>query len=156
MARRILAVLLLAMAVGQVLSFGRFVDIMATYQLGGGPLPALLAVALIAGEAVAGVSLLLGPAATRHRGAAIGLGVAGAWSVIGLQAFLRGLAVDNCGCFGAYLAQPLRWWVLLQDIEFLALAVWARRSTDPERHRPLPGPARPPAQAMQRSGRPPL
>lgn len=36
-------------------------------------------------------------------------------TVLGAQAFARGLAVDNCGCFGVYLGQPLRWWVPLQD-----------------------------------------
>lgn len=53
------------------------------------------------------------------------------WSALAVQAFARGLAVENCGCFGVHLGQSLRWWVLLEDAEFVALAAWVRRT---ERH----------------------
>jgi hypothetical protein len=53
--------------------------------------------------------------------------VAVVWSLLAAQAFARGLAVGNCGCFGVRLGQPLRWWVLVEDAEFVALAVWVRR-----------------------------
>lgn len=36
------------------------------------------------------------------------------WSLLAVQAYARGLAVANCGCFGVYLAQRLSWFVLLQ------------------------------------------
>ena len=57
----------------------------------------------------------------------VAVAVAVGWTILGTQAFVRGLAVDNCGCFGVHLAQPLRWWVLLEDAEFVALAWWVRR-----------------------------
>lgn len=44
--------------------------------------------------------------------------------MLGLQAFLRGLALENCGCFGVHLAQPLRWWVLLGGLELLLLTIF--------------------------------
>jgi hypothetical protein len=51
-----------------------------------------------------------------------------AWSALGLEAFARGLVLHNCGCFGVHLGQPLRWWVLAEDAEFVALAAWVRAS----------------------------
>ena len=40
------------------------------------------------------------------------------------SAWLRGLVIFNCTCFGAFLPQRLSPWVLLQDI---AVALWATR-----------------------------
>ena len=75
-ARTALAVLLLAMAAGQLSDVGGFVRILATY-----------------------------------------------------------LALHNCGCFGVHLGQPLQWWVLLEDAEFVALAAWVRaRQPEPFLH----------------------
>ena len=44
------------------------------------------------------------------------------------RAYLRGLAVDNCGCFGLYLSQRLSWFVLLQDALLLVYAALMIRS----------------------------
>ena len=127
-ARTVLAVLLLAMAAGQLSDVGGFARILATYRVF--PSGLLTPVAwMVAGvEAMAGV-LLLG---ARRCGGWWALLVAVAWAALGLQAFARGLPVHNCGCFGVHLGQPLRWWVLLEDAEFVALAAWVRAS------RPVP------------------
>lgn len=127
-ARRILGVLILAMATGQALDLGGFVDIIETYELGPTPVSSLVAAALFVGELLAAHGLLAG----RRTGPAAGLAVAVAWSIVGAQAFLRGLDVPNCGCFGVHLGQPLRWWVLVQDVEFMLLAGWVVRQS---RHR---------------------
>jgi hypothetical protein len=125
-ARRILAVLLVAMAAGQLSDFGGFVDIVATYRAGGNTLAALAAAALIVGQAVGGVGLLAASHGRRRRAAGLAVAVAVVWSLLAVQAFARGLAVDNCGCFGVHLGQPLRWWVLVEDAELIALALWVR------------------------------
>ncbi|WP_406175876.1 hypothetical protein [Streptomyces sp. NBC_00996] len=39
------------------------------------------------------------------------------------QAYVRGLTVADCGCFGVYLTQRLGWFVLLQDVLMLVYAV---------------------------------
>jgi hypothetical protein len=39
-----------------------------------------------------------------------------------VQAYLRGLAVGNCGCFGVYLTQRLSLFVLAQDALLLLYA----------------------------------
>lgn len=58
-------------------------------------------------------------------GGRLGLAVAFFWTALGAQAFARGLVIENCGCFGVYLGQELRWWVLLHDAYSLVLAWYA-------------------------------
>lgn len=129
MARRLLGFLLLAMAAGQLSDLGGFVDILVTYRVGGAAIAGVVAAGLIGGELVAGVGLLSGRARLRQIAAVAAVGVAVGWSVLALQAFARGLAVANCGCFGVHLGQSLRWWVLLEDAELVALAAWVRHTT---------------------------
>jgi hypothetical protein len=70
--------------------------------------------------------------------------VALTWSALGAQAFARGLALESCGCFGVHLGQPLRWWVLLEDVELIvwSVLVWRRIGAaslaDPEAERARP------------------
>ena len=137
MGRWILGLLLVAMALGQLSDPAGFVDIVETYDLGGRGLAWLIAGLVFVGEAIGG-ALLLVPAATdagrrrQRRGAAVALVVAIGWSILAVQAFARGLDVPNCGCFGVHLGQRLRWWILLEDLEFMALAWWVGRKLGPE------------------------
>lgn len=151
MARRILAVLLLAMAAGQLSDLTGFVDVLQTYELGGRTIGWLLAMPIVLAEAVAGVGLLRRSGKLRRVGPAVALAVALAWTALGTQAFARGLALDNCGCFGVHLAQPLRWWILLEDAEFIALAWWVRRKdlSGPNDRQPAPVAAETTATAAQ-------
>ncbi len=127
MARRILAVLLLAMTAGQLSDISGFVDALAVYEVGGRPASWVLAISIVAAEAMSGVGLLRRGGTLRRVAPGVAVVVAVAWTILGVQAFARGLVLDNCGCFGVHLAQPLRWWVLLEDAEFIALAWWVRR-----------------------------
>lgn len=135
-ARLALAVLLFTMVAGQLSDVPGFVDIVATYGLGGTAAAGLAAVALIAGEVTAAVGLVSRGQARRHRAASVAVAVALAWGVLAVQAFARGMALDNCGCFGVHAGQPLRWWVLIEDLEFLALAWWVRARTVPSAGEP--------------------
>lgn len=123
MARLYLGGLLSAMALGQALSWGVYTDAVRSYSVAGTD---VLAVLLFAGEVLAGLGLLLPPRVRGMRPAAawIGLGVASLWTLLAVQAFVRGLVIPNCGCFGAYLSQSLAWWVLLEDVAFVALGVF--------------------------------
>jgi hypothetical protein len=108
------------MALGQASDLKGFETALAGYRVVPGTVLAPAARAVIALEAVAALALL-----RRWRGGEIlALAAAVAWSAAGVEAFARGLALQNCGCFGTQLRQPLRWWVLLEDAEFLALAGW--------------------------------
>lgn len=130
-ARLALAALLFAMAAGQLSDLSGFVDIVASYGLGGTAVAGLAAAALIAGEVAAAAGLVSRDQKRRHRAASVAVAVALAWGVLAVQAFARGMALDNCGCFGVHAGQPLRWWVLIEDLEFLALAWWIRARTVP-------------------------
>ena len=123
MARWYFSALLLAMALGQALDFRGFVEILRDYELGGTNTAWALGIALFVGEVVTAV-LLLGRTHWRKTGALFGLLTTIGWTALAVQAFARGLEVDNCGCFGIYLGQPLRWWVLVQDAWFVGIAAW--------------------------------
>lgn len=125
-ARLGLAALLLVMAAGQLSDVTGFVDIMASYGFGATTLAGVVATALITGELTTAVGLVSRTPARRHRAASLAVAVALAWGVLGIQAFARGIALENCGCFGVHAGQPLRWWVLVEDLELLALAWWVR------------------------------
>lgn len=125
-ARLALAALLFAMAAGQLSNVSGFVDIVASYGLGGTAVAGFAGVALIVGEVAAAAGLVSRDQTRRHRAATVAVGVALAWGVLMVQAFTRGMVLDNCGCFGVHAGQPLRWWVLIEDLEFLALAWWVR------------------------------
>ena len=119
-------VLLVGMAAGQLASFDAFRNALGGYDIVGDN--AWSAAIVVGVELAAALGLLASASVARAlgRAAAIaGLGVAGFWSVLAVQAFVRGLELDNCGCFGAYLAQPLRWWVLIEDAYMLLLAWFA-------------------------------
>jgi hypothetical protein len=128
-ARLALAALLFAMGAGQLSNVSGFVDIVASYGLGGTAVAGFAAAALIAGEVAAAAGLVSRDQTRRHRAASVAVGVALAWGVLAVQALARGIALDNCGCFGVHAGQPLRWWVLIEDLEFLALAWWIRART---------------------------
>jgi Methylamine utilisation protein MauE len=133
--------LLAAMAAGQLASLEAFGAALVSYELIGSFVPAAK-VGLPALELVVAVALLLSrrlpPLASKAAGVA-GVLVALVWTTLAAQAFARGLMVANCGCFGAHLAQSLRWWVLLEDAYMVALAFLAARSLGA---RLQPGPSR--------------
>jgi hypothetical protein len=104
MARRILAVLLLAMAAGQLSDLTGFVDAVEAYRIGGRGSAWAFAVPILIAETVSGLGLLRGSALPRRVPSALALVVAIAWTVLGVQAFARGLGLENCGCFGVHLA----------------------------------------------------
>jgi hypothetical protein len=122
--------LLAAMAAGQLASLEAFGAALESYELLGPFLPAAK-IGLPVLEFVVALGLLLSrrlpPLVSRVAGLA-GLLVALIWATLAAQAFVRGLMVANCGCFGAYFAQGLRWWVLVEDAYMLALAFLAARS----------------------------
>jgi hypothetical protein len=130
--------LLVGMAAGQLASFSALRRVLGEYDLFGNA--ASTAVVVVAVELAGSLGLLASASVPRSIGRAAGLAglaVACFWSVLAAQAFARGLELDNCGCFGAYLAQPLRWWVLVEDAYMLVLAWYAAAAAG----LPIPTPA---------------
>ena len=117
--QRVLGGLYVAMAALQLADLPGFVGVLASFQLAGMGMAWAVAVALLAGELVSGGWLLLAPGRRPLVPALVFAATSVLWSALAAQAFSRGLALANCGCFGVYLAQPLRWWVLVQDAALL-------------------------------------
>lgn len=51
------------------------------------------------------------------------------WSVLASQALLRGIHIENCGYFGAYVSQPLINSIMLRDIIFSVWGIYSFYST---------------------------
>ncbi|MFC8407123.1 MauE/DoxX family redox-associated membrane protein [Streptomyces griseoincarnatus] len=113
--RIVLGTVYTAMGVAQLASFGDMPRILSAYGLVTGSAATALAVALIAGELVCGIWFLARPRSKALAPVWVYTAVSVVWTVLAVQAYMRGLAVANCGCFGIYLAQRLSWFVLLQD-----------------------------------------
>ncbi|WP_175407545.1 MauE/DoxX family redox-associated membrane protein [Streptomyces sp. TRM64462] len=120
--RIVLGAVLAAMALGQLASFDAMPAILTAYGLTSGAASTALAVALICAEAVTAVWFLARPRSRAATPVWLYTGVAVVWTVLAAQAFARGVVLDNCGCFGTYLTQPLRWFVLVEDALLLLYA----------------------------------
>ncbi|MFI7140862.1 MauE/DoxX family redox-associated membrane protein [Streptomyces massasporeus] len=132
--RLVLGALCAAMAAGQLASFDAMPGILGAYRLVDGRAATGLAVVLIAGELVCGAWFLARPRSTAIAPVWVFTGVSLIWSTLAVQAFARGLTVDNCGCFGVYLSQRLSWFVLAQDallLLYAALLLRGARSARP-------------------------
>ena len=112
--RYLLAAVLLATAAGKSLDLRGFASAVASYRVLPTALVPAAALAVPVAEMVVAFWLL---AATRLPAAALacaGLhGIYAAWSA---AAVTRGLKLSNCGCFGVFLARPLGWSTVVEDL----------------------------------------
>lgn len=129
--RVVLGAIYTAMALGQLASFDRMPGILAEYGLVDGAAAGVLAGGLVAGELLCGVWFLARPRSKALAPVWAYAAVSLAWTALAVQGFARGLVVDNCGCFGAYLTQTLNWTILVQDgltLLYAALLLRAART----------------------------
>ena len=105
------------MAGGQLRDLSGFRAVQHGYKLGS-LTSSVLAGAFPVIELLGGMCLLV------RRGVRVGsvaaLGAAATWAGLAVSSYARCLVVRNGDCFGLHLAQPLRWWVLVED----AWLVW--------------------------------
>lgn len=134
--RLILSAILLASALGKSLDLPGFVDVLRTYRAF--PDWALWSIGLI----VAGLEWLLGLwllAGWKLRSAALSaLMLNAAYAIWQTVTLLRGLDLPNCGCFGVFFPQPLRWYSPVEDLALAGMCVllWKMSSdTRDERRR---------------------
>src|SRR5918993_2385441 len=120
--RVVLGVVFTGMATGQLASWSAMPSILDAYRLLPTPALPVLAAGLIAAELVCGVWFLTRPGSRAVTPVWIYTVVSMVWAGLGLQAYVRGLPVENCGCFGVYLTQRLSLFVLAQDALLLAYA----------------------------------
>lgn len=119
--RWVLGLTLAATALGKALDVSGFRAVLAAYDL----FPAWslwpIALTMPAIEALIAASMLTG----RRLWAGIVASVAlhlGFAAIVTVE-LLRGVALENCGCFGVFLARPLRWTTPLEDLLLVAITL---------------------------------
>jgi uncharacterized membrane protein YphA (DoxX/SURF4 family) len=123
------ALLFLTTALGKLLDNRGFAEVLRTYQLF--PDKGLLAFAL----SISLVELLLGVILLLNRKIKICslsvLGINCGYLLLAVVTNLRGLKLENCGCFGVFLARPMTWETVVEDavIVFLSVVFWGLEET---------------------------
>ncbi len=120
--RGALGLLILGAGIGKALDVAGFVGVMRTYEM---PLPEASLVPLawgtIAFEVVLGAWVLAGLRMTIA--ALLSVAMHAGYFVLLGSALVRGLELSNCGCFGVFLARPLRWYSPLEDVALIAVSL---------------------------------
>jgi hypothetical protein len=122
--RVLVGLVLIASAVGKILDIPGFIEILSHYQIfSGTAIYTLVAYTLPIIELAIGFSLLL---RWHERLGALGaiLLQLGFLTILTLT-LLRGIPISNCGCFGVFLARPLTWGTIIEDLVLLALSLCA-------------------------------
>jgi hypothetical protein len=119
-ARWFLVMVFLATAIGKLLDNRGFAEVLGQYRLF--PAASLLPLGLFFSlvELAVAFGLAHGPT-LRMAAVAAGLLMLGNAAVLALT-LARGIALENCGCFGVFLARPLAPWSPLEDVALAGLA----------------------------------
>lgn len=122
----LLAAVLFATGLGKALDVAGFARVLVEFRLF--PVWAVepLAVAVTLLELGLALALLVPAWRSRAAWAAVALFLANA-AVLSLT-LLRGIDLVNCGCFGVFLARPLRVFTPLEDIALALLGLFAVRA----------------------------
>ena len=138
-----LGVILLAQGIGKAVDTTGYIEALAAF----GALPdaglGLFGRTWMFAELLSGAGLLATAVGRGQVGrpAAMGaMAVTTAYLVLTGGAWLRGLDVANCTCFGVYLPQKLSLFVLFQDVLMLMWAAWALRTVTPRTYGEAPQP----------------
>lgn len=119
--RTLLGLVLIATGTGKALDMPGFVRVIAAYQL----MPEMgnvwVAYSLPAYELLTGLALFAGVRLREAAWAAVLLHIV--MLAVTLATLLRGIHLDNCGCFGVYFARPLTWGTPVEDAVLLVLSV---------------------------------
>lgn len=128
-ARIVLGVVCLASALGKSLDLSGFVEVLATYRLF--PDQGLWPIALfITGfEWVLSVWLLAGWRI--QTGAFLAMILYALYAAGLVVTLFRGIDLPNCGCYGVFFPQPLRWYSPLEDLVLVGMCYALWRSEKP-------------------------
>ena len=115
-----LGAILLATATGKLADLPGFVDVLRTYRAFADAALLPIALGVSAGELALAIWLFSG---RRLFAAAITSivmhAVYSGWSAASV---LRGLRLENCGCFGVFLKRPLGWPTVAEDLALVGLS----------------------------------
>jgi Methylamine utilisation protein MauE len=120
--RYFLGWLFVATAVGKLLDNRGFAQVINTYQLGI-PDSLLLGTALVVSllELLIGINILRGRALTKNVLATLGFHLG--YASLAFITLLRGIPLSNCGCFGVFLARPLKWTTVVEDLALASISL---------------------------------
>lgn len=120
-----IGLVLLATSIGKLLDLRGFARVLGTYDVFSAPFLAPLSVAVSALELALAVWLFSGRLLARAAAASAVLnGAYAVWAAVGMA---RGLRIPNCGCFGVFLARPLTWGTVAEDLLMTAGSVALHR-----------------------------
>lgn len=121
--RVFVGLILLSTGFGKLLDIPGFIPVLDAYQLMPHSVSVVLAFSLPLIELATGFGLLL---STRP--------IIPAWTAVALHLLMltaviitlqRGIQIDNCGCFGVFLARPLSFQTFIEDLAMLAFSILA-------------------------------
>ena len=117
--RLLIGGVLLASALGKSLDLNGFVDVLITYQLFPSWSLRPVALSIIGIEWILAVWILSGWHLST--GALLALMLNGLFTVGLIVTLFRGLDLPNCGCYGVFFPQPLRWYSPLEDLVLVGI-----------------------------------
>ena len=129
--RLIIGLVCLASALGKSLDLPGFVDVLRTYRLFAEWALSPIAFGITGLEGVLGAWLLAGWRI--QTGALLALILYGLYAAGLVVTLLRGLDLPNCGCYGVFFPQPLRWYSPLEDMVLVGMSYALWRSEKPSR-----------------------
>jgi len=120
----LLAAVFWATGLGKALDMPGFARVLTTFAAFPAGSEGVLAVAITLAELALAVALLV-PGWQRPAAGLAVLFLLGNAALLSVT-LLRGIDLANCGCFGVFLARPLRPWTPLEDLALAGLALMAR------------------------------
>ncbi len=120
--RYFLGLLFVATGLGKLLDNRGFAQVIASYQFGLPDtllLPLALAISLT--EFAIGLNILLGRSLPQNILATLYFHLG--YTSLAVTTLLRGITLTNCGCFGVFLARPLRWTTVPEDVMLAAISL---------------------------------
>jgi len=125
--RLLIGGVLLASALGKSLDLKGFVDVLVTYRLFPGWSLWPVAFIVIGIEWILAMWILSGW--RLPTGALLALTLNGLYAVGLIVTLFRGLDLPNCGCYGVFFPQPLRWYSPLEDLVLVGICYALRIGT---------------------------
>ncbi|MFM8316410.1 MAG: MauE/DoxX family redox-associated membrane protein, partial [Deltaproteobacteria bacterium] len=110
----LLGLLFLTTSIGKLLDNMGFSAILRTYELFPSSLVMPLALTLSISEFFLGSWIVLNRKTRLCANIALGINIF--YLLLAVATNLRGLKIPNCGCFGVFLARPMTWMTVIEDI----------------------------------------
>jgi hypothetical protein len=125
-ARIVSGVVCLTSALGKSLDLRGFVEVLVTYQLFPDQMLWPIAFGLTGLEWVLGVWVFAGWRI--QAGTFLALILYGVYAAGLVITLFRGIDLPNCGCYGVFLPQPLRWYSPLEDMVLAGMRYGAQKN----------------------------